>query len=387
MSDQQDTSSNNTVKYVAIGLLVVVIAAVVGLLLLITLIGGMFGGGSSDSGSSETAACTPGNSTDTGVEIPSEYQDAIDAAAEEAGFSPNVIGAQIQQESGFDPTVESPVGAQGIAQFMPGTWAEIGQGGDVFDPDDAIAAMGRYMKDLRSYMEDHASDDEHLLELVLAGYNAGQGAVQQHDYDLDLMFQSGGYKEETKPYVENIKAAADGDYTSTCEHSDGGDVPEGDAVETAMHLAWDDKVELEFSAAASHGKEEAKPEFVETSTDINNDIHTAYFTDCGVFAATVMISSGIDPDFPVRGTGIQRDYFQSSDDYEFFVPQSEGELKPGDILIVPGHIYMYTGERHQGQDGRALGASLYTRPPSGHDLYLSDNRGDYHVARYVGDES
>jgi len=384
MSAQSDRSKNTGIKLVAI-ILGVVIAGLAAFLFLLVIVSGIFG--KETEGASESSACTPGDTSSTGVQIPSEYEEYIEDAAAESGFSPQVIGAQIQQESGFDPDAESPAGAQGIAQFMPATWATIGEGGDVFDPEDSIAAMGRYMKDLREFMEDHASDDEHLLELSLAGYNAGQGAVQQHDYDLDRMFQSGGYKEETKPYVENITAAAEGDYTSNCQHSDGGDVPEGDAVETAMHLAWDKKVELEFSAAGSHGKEEAKPEFVETSTEINDDIHTAYFTDCGVFAATVMISSGIDPEFPVRGTGEQLNYFQNSDDYEFFVPESEGELQPGDLLIVPGHIYMYSGERHEGQDGRALGASLYTRPPSGHDLYLSDDRGEYHVARYVGSGS
>src|SRR5699024_10802019 len=97
-----------------------------------------------------------------------------------------------------------------------------------------------------------------------------------------------------------------------------------------------------------------------------------------------LISSGVDPDFPVRGTSIQLNYLRNSDKYEFFTPTNEGELQSGDILIRPGHIYLYTGERHDGSDGRALGASLYTRPPSGHHLYLSDSLGTYQAARYVG---
>lgn len=178
-------------------------------------------------------------------------------------------------------------------------------------------------------------------------------------------------------------SSSDNSDTAFCEHS-GGDVPEGDITEASMHLAWDKQVKLPYSGASHHGQEAAKPEFVEASTSINNDIHTAYFTDCGVFAATAIISSGVDPDFPVRGTSVQLNYLQNSSKYEVFIPSNEGELQSGDILIVPGHIYIYTGERHEGSDGRAQGASLYTRPPSGHHFYLSDSRGAYYAARYVG---
>lgn len=381
MSDQTTSTGNTGIK-IAAGVLAVVLAAIMGLVLMLLMIGGIFAS-ESESGSSETAACTASGTTVSGVQIPEEYQAFVDAAAAEAGFSSDVIGAQLQQESGFDPTAVSAADAEGIAQFRDAAWQQFGNGGDPFDPEDAIAAQGRYMKYLRDFMEDHAKDDEHLLELVLAGYNAGQGTVANYDYDLDKMFTVGGYKTETKPYVENIKAAAEGNYTSECDHS-GGDVPEGDIVESAMYLAWDERVVLPQSFAADYGRDAAKPEFVETSTSINNDTHTAYFTDCGVYVATVMISSGTDPDFPKRGTGVQINYLRNSSKYEFFTPSNEGELEPGDILIRPGHIYLYTGERHEGIDGRAQGASLSTRPPSGHHVYLSDSGGAYQVARYVG---
>lgn len=381
MSDQT-TAKGNTGTRIAVGALVFVLAGFMGFVLLVVMIGGMFAS-NSESSSAETPACTASATSSAGVQIPAEYQDYIDTAATEAGFSSGVIAAQLQQESGFDPTAVSPANAKGMAQFRDAAWQEFGNGGDPFDPEDAIAAQGRYMKYLRDFMKDHARDEEHLLELVLAGYNAGQGAVASYNYDLDEMFKVGGYKTETKPYVENIKAAAEGNYTSDCEHS-GGAAPDGDIVESAMYLAWDERVVLPQSYAHDYGRDAAKPEFVETSTSINNDTHTAYFTDCGVYVATVMISSGTDPDFPTRGTGIQLSYLQNSSKYEVFTPSNEGELEPGDILIRPGHIYLYTGERHEGIDGRAQGASLSTRPPSGHHVYLSDSGGAYSVARYVG---
>lgn len=78
--------------------------------------------------------------------------------------------------------VGSPAGAQGIAQFMPGTWitwgGDVDGGGDAsaFDPEDAIAAQGRLMCDLlRRAAASWLGGDP--VQLTLAGYNAGWGAV------------------------------------------------------------------------------------------------------------------------------------------------------------------------------------------------------------------
>lgn len=329
-------------------------------------------------------ACVPGDAENAGMVIPPEYQDFVAAAAAESGFSPEVIAAQIHHESSWNPRAESPVGAKGMAQFMPGTWASFGKGGDIFDPKDAIAAQGRYMKYLNDFMKDHAKDDEHLLRLSLAGYNAGQGAVSKNGFDLEALYDSGpGYRNETAAYVDNIVAAASGSYTSDCAHA--GAVPTGEVVEAAAYLAWEHKVTLPFSAAGNHGRSAAKPEFVGVADGLSADRHTAYYTDCGVFVASAMISSGVDPNFPKRSTGVQLDYLRNSDNYDFFLPKSEADLEPGDILITPGHIFLYTGERDSSSTGRAQGASLYTRPPSGHDFYLTDTSNrTYYAARHQG---
>ena len=72
-------------------------------------------------------------------------------------------------ESGFDPSAVSPAGAQGIAQFMPGTAAAYGLR-DPFDPEAAIDAQARLMADLLRQLRGS-------IPLALAAYNAGPGAV------------------------------------------------------------------------------------------------------------------------------------------------------------------------------------------------------------------
>lgn len=69
-----------------------------------------------------------------------------------AGKCPQVtaslLAAQLYTESHFDAKAKSPVGALGIAQFMPGTWSVYGVDGDgvkdVFNPADAVAAQAGY---------------------------------------------------------------------------------------------------------------------------------------------------------------------------------------------------------------------------------------------------
>lgn len=334
-------------------------------------------------GSGDDPICVPGDGGESKVEIPEEYVGFVNDAAAHSGISSSIIGAQLKQESGFDPDAVSPAGAEGIAQFMPKTWESFGEGGDPFDPEDAIAAQGRYLKYLADFMEDHAGDDEQLVKLVLAGYNAGEGAVKNYDFNLDDMFNDAskpGYKNETKPYVENITAAAEGDYGVDCSHDGDGNLPEGELVETISYLAHDNYVSLSRSSAATHGRDAAKPEYV-TEADKLAKPSTAYYTDCGVFVATVMRSSGVDSKYPKRGTSGQVSYVKNSKMYETFSAGSEADLEPGDILVKPGHTYMYTGERNKSKTGRAQGASLYTRPPSGHYMLLD---GSYTVARFVG---
>lgn len=146
-------------------------------------------------------------------------------------------------------------------------------------------------------------------------------------------------------------------------------------ADTARRLSWEHHVVLERNMESDDwGRAESKPEFVEAALALHDDVTIAYFTDCGVFVAAVVHLVGADPEFPVRETWTQLAYVEKSAVWDTFVPHSEDDLEPGDILVREGHIYIYVGEYWSETDGchyRAVGASLYTRPPSGHFLYLT----------------
>ena len=101
--------------------------------------------------------------------VPARFRDPLLAAAARWNVSAALLAAQLMAESGFDPYAVSPAGAQGIAQFMPGTAASYGLA-DPFDPVAAIDAQAHLMSDL---IRQFGSP-----ELALAAYNAGPGAVE-----------------------------------------------------------------------------------------------------------------------------------------------------------------------------------------------------------------
>ena len=98
----------------------------------------------------------------------------------------------IWQESRFNAGAVSPKGAQGMAQFMPGTAAERGLA-DPFDPEQAIPKAANLLAELRARFGN--------LGLAAAGYNAGQQRV------ADWLAGKGGMPAETRGYVLIVTGA------------------------------------------------------------------------------------------------------------------------------------------------------------------------------------
>ena len=156
--------------------------------------------------------------------VPGEYMADVLRAGEICPVvTPGVIAAQIEAESNWNPDAASAAGAQGIAQFMPMTWASVGKDGDgdgeadITNPHDAIWTQGAYMCGLVSQVEaakaaGNVSGD--TLQLALAAYNAGFGNVQKYGGIPPFV--------ETMTYVEKIVNLANTKYTSTTTIDGGG---------------------------------------------------------------------------------------------------------------------------------------------------------------------
>jgi len=110
------------------------------------------------------------------------YDDVIRHSAEQflPGVDWRLVKAQLFQESTLNPNAVSPAGAIGIAQFMPGTWADMKtkmrmpQEASPRHPSYAIPAMCFYMHSLHEQWTAKREDADRYA-LALASYNAGTG--------------------------------------------------------------------------------------------------------------------------------------------------------------------------------------------------------------------
>lgn len=123
---------------------------------------------------------------------------ALRDAADKHSIDYELLQALIATESGFDAQAVSPKGAMGLMQLMPATAQRYGVSADkrssiekkLFDPRINIAAGSRYLRDLIAMFPGQ-------IELALAAYNAGEGAVQRAGNKIP------NYK-ETQNYVQTV---------------------------------------------------------------------------------------------------------------------------------------------------------------------------------------
>lgn len=130
----------------------------------------------------------------------------LDGIAKQAGLPPLFFARLIWQESRFDANAISPKGAQGIAQFMPGT-ADLRGLIDPFEPKSALAASAAFLADLRAEFGN--------LGLAAAGYNAGPQRVRDWLSDDSRMLPA-----ETRNYVAAITGRLPSDWRPGAEAGD-----------------------------------------------------------------------------------------------------------------------------------------------------------------------
>ncbi len=113
----------------------------------------------------------------------------VSESAKRNGLDPLLIYSVMHQESSFKSRAISPKGARGLMQLMPGTAVRFGVT-NIFDPQQNIEGGSRYMK----FLLDRFDGD---LSLALAGYNAGEGAVEKYGFRIPPYA-------ETQEYVRRI---------------------------------------------------------------------------------------------------------------------------------------------------------------------------------------
>lgn len=197
-----EEQKSNGLLYVAVaGLGLVIMVAFLPLLLL--------GGGEDENGDPKPVSqCAAKEGSKTGVQVPKRYVEPLKKAAKTSGLPYSIHAAQIQAESAFNEKAQSPY-ANGPAQFIPDTWAAYGNGGSVWDIDDALDANGRYMRDLVKQVAPYAKSEEDKVKLSLAAYNAGPGAVAK--------YKGVPPYEETQNYVAKITRNAQVNYVKDCK--------------------------------------------------------------------------------------------------------------------------------------------------------------------------
>ena len=241
--------------------------------------------------------------------------------------------------------VNSPLG-WGIVQWTP-AGKMINPSRDAGVPDEKIASLGYQLEYL-------------LKQLFGPGLDGKAGpavkaatTIEQAAYEFGDKFERfGGHEDPNHPTYAERKANARHvfDQFAGSAPAGGGDAAastgggcgagSGNIAEVAKNLAWpsEDHNTQPYKDAATDAYRENFHKY--NNAPESDDIA---WTDCGRFVATVMHMSGADPDYPDVSTGVQEQYLRSSSKYEVHDDWDESKLQPGDILIGPGHTYLYVG--------------------------------------------
>lgn len=123
-----------------------------------------------------------------------KYEALLTSAASEYKVDPALMKAMMAAESGFNPQAVSPKGAVGLMQIMPATAERYGVSGDaktsiqkkLTDPKINVRLAARYLRDLNRLFPDQQT-------LVIASYNAGEGAVQRYNNAIPPFAETRNY--------------------------------------------------------------------------------------------------------------------------------------------------------------------------------------------------
>jgi soluble lytic murein transglycosylase len=141
---------------------------------------------------------------------PMYYSDLFLPRAQEEGLDPLLVAALIRQESSYDPTVISVVGARGLMQFMPPTAQDMADQlgyddyslDDLFRPIVSVDFGTHYLSSMRDFQ---GGSDAGALLSYNAGPGAAQGWINRAGSDLEVLYETIAFA-ETRLYLDLIYA-------------------------------------------------------------------------------------------------------------------------------------------------------------------------------------
>jgi soluble lytic murein transglycosylase-like protein len=153
---------------------------------------------------------TPFMPQDVSIERFSRYDEWIQQAATLYQIPSELVRAVIMVESNYDPRALSTAGAIGLMQLMPETAARM-EARDPHDPRENIFGGTRYLRILANLFNGD-------LELTIAGYNAGEGAViryggippyaETQDYVVKVLTYYRRYRQQRDPVAASVGSSA-----------------------------------------------------------------------------------------------------------------------------------------------------------------------------------
>ncbi|MEV6683008.1 bifunctional lytic transglycosylase/C40 family peptidase [Streptomyces erythrochromogenes] len=298
----------------------------------------------------QAAGDTPaGKALGLTVSVPEKYRGLIEDAAKTCPeVTPNLLAALLETESGFDPEARSPVGARGIAQFMPSTWESDGIDGngdgrrDPLDPEDAIPSAAKYLCSVSEQVKDVPGDKQANM---LAAYNAGPLAVIKH----------GGvppYK-ETQGYVRSITAIANKPIAGTGTTAE--------QIAAAINAA-DKQIGMPYSWGGGNANGPSTGGCCSPNGSSGASI-TGF--DCSGLVVYAYAQAGIS---------LPR---TAADQYAASTPVSRDEIAPGDLVFygssAPGihHVGIYVGSGYMIEAPRPGKTVRYSPITSMSDFYAA----------------
>lgn len=261
--------------------------------------------------------------------VPEEFVKWLQLAAKECPeFTAPLAGAQIKQEGNFQQHGANRAGASGYTQFIPGTWATWGYkvddqgrktgppgGGDPNTIGDAVMAQARYMCAIfvnQKPLIESGQIKGDPVELALAGYNAGEGAVMQYG-GVPPYAETQHYVKIIRKYEEEMSApGGEGSFQPDPNGPLGEQIVAAAMSYRGQPYVWGGGDVNGPTTGIPHPQNPGGPGL-----------------DCSGLTTVAIYKASGGKITPPRSSGAQQ---------QWTTPVPMDQIQPGDLLFSPGHV-------------------------------------------------